>query len=151
MSSSSASESATSHRNRAIAHLLADSGLLQCDPDAVLQDYFRQYAIYGSVRDLAMASLFLADGEDRVHVLERREKRRVNSVLLMSGTYGAAADISFRIGLPAKSAISGAIVAVAPGKGSIAAWSPPLDEHGNSSGALAALRELASALDWSIF
>lgn len=146
-----ASESATSHRNRAIAHLLADSGVLQCDPDAVLQDYFRQCAIGGSVRDLALASLFLADAEDRFRVLPRGERRRVNSVLLMSGTYGAAADVSFRIGLPAKSAISGAIVAVAPGKGSIVVWSPPLDEHGNSSGALAALTELVTVLDWSIF
>ncbi|MGV9801961.1 glutaminase A [Mycobacterium sp. NPDC003449] len=145
------SESVTSHRNRAIAHLLAERGLLYRDPDAALREYFKQCAIEGSARDLASASLFLADTDHRFQVLERDERRRINSVLLMSGTYSAAADVSFRIGLPAKSAISGVIVAVAPGKGSIVVWSPPLDAHGNSSGALVALEALAGILDWSIF
>jgi glutaminase len=146
-----ASESTTSHRNRAIAHLLADRGHLHNDPETVLRQYFHQCAIEGSAHDLALASLFLADVDARFHVLPRDERRRVNSVLLMSGTYAAAADVSFRVGLPAKSAISGVIVAVAPGRGSIVVWSPPLDEHGNSSGALVALEALAKALDWSIF
>jgi glutaminase len=145
------SESAASHRNRAIAHLLADSGVLHNDPESVLQQYFRQCAIEGSARDLAVASLCLAGSDHGSQVVSRDERRRVNSVLLMSGTYAAAADVSFRIGLPAKSAISGAIVAVAPGKGSMVVWSPPLDGNGNSLGALVAIEELGRILDWSIF
>lgn len=147
----SASEAATAHRNRAIAHLLADIGLLHGTPEAVLHQYFRQCAIQGTVSDLAEASLFLADASDQAGSLPRVERRRINSALLMSGTYGAAADVSFRIGLPAKSAISGAILAIAPGQGTIVVWSPPLDPDGNSPGALVALEALADALGWSIF
>lgn len=145
------SEAATSHRNLAIAHLLADDAYLYNDPDVVLNEYFNQCAIAGSPRDLALASLFLADVDGRFGVLPRDERRRINSVLLMSGTYGAAADVSFRIGLPAKSGISGAILAIAPGKGTIVVWSPPLDERGNSTGALVALEELTKILNWSVF
>jgi glutaminase len=145
------SEAATSHRNLAIAHLLADGAYLYNDPDMVLNEYFNQCAIAGSAQDLAAASLFLADVQRRFCVLPRDERRRINSVLLMSGTYGAAADVSFRIGLPAKSGISGVILAIAPGRGTIVVWSPPLDERGNSTGALVALEELTRILDWSIF
>jgi glutaminase len=77
--------------------------------------------------------------------------RRVNAVLLTSGTYGAAGDIAYRIGLPAKSGIGGGVLAVMPGVGIICAWSPPLDATGNSRGGVEAIEEFGRLADWSVF
>ncbi|OZA92374.1 MAG: glutaminase, partial [Azorhizobium sp. 39-67-5] len=58
---------------------------------------------------------------------------------------------AFRVGLPGKSGVGGGILAVAPGKASIAVWSPGLDRYGNSVLGSIALEHLAKAMRWSVF
>lgn len=69
----------------------------------------------------------------------------------MSGMYGAAGDIAYRVGLPAKSGIGGGILAIMPGLGTIRVWSPPLDAHDSSIGGVAALEEFSLLAGWSVF
>ncbi|MGO4586836.1 glutaminase A [Arthrobacter sp. 2RAF6] len=145
------SEAAVSHRNKSIGYQLASYQLLYADVDRVLTSYFRQCALTANCIELASAALFLADRESAYRVLPKRLRHQVNSVMLMSGTYSGAPDVSFQIGLPTKSGVGGGLLSVAPGQGAICVWSPPLDRRGNSSGGLAALSIIASALDWSIF
>jgi glutaminase len=145
------SEYLTGHRNSAIAHVLAEHGHLQNPIDEVLRQYFAQCAITADVRALARAALFLADRSDAACVLDEDSIRRVNAVLLTSGMYGAAGDIAYRIGLPAKSGIGGGVLAVMPGHGVICVWSPPLDPAGNSAGGVAAIEEFARLARWSVF
>jgi glutaminase len=75
----------------------------------------------------------------------------VNAVLLTGGMYNAAGDIAYRVGLPAKSGIGGGVVAVMPGQGGVCAWSPPLDQTGNSLGGVIAIEEFARLAGWSVF
>lgn len=145
------SETLTGHRNSAIAHVLAEHGLLHNPIDHVLHQYFGQCAITADVQTLARAALFLADRTGHANPLDEASVRRVNAVLLTSGMYGAAGDIAYRIGLPAKSGIGGGILAIMPGRGTVCVWSPPLDDDGNSAGGVAAIEEFARLAHWSVF
>ena len=144
-----ASEARADHRNTAIAHVLAEHGRLQTPIAELLEQYFSQCAITATTTDLARASLFLASRD--ADVLDPASIRRVNAVMLTAGMYGAAGEIAYRVGLPAKSGIGGGIVAVMPGRGVVAVWSPPLDGQGSSCGGVAALEEFTRLSGWSVF
>ncbi|AHD24136.1 glutaminase (plasmid) [Rhodococcus pyridinivorans SB3094] len=145
------SESVADHRNAAIAHVLAEHGKLVNGIDRVLTQYFAQCAVAASAQTVAKAALFLADRSAEQEILDGASARRVNAVLLMSGMYGAAGDIAYRIGLPAKSGIGGGVLAIMPGLGTVCVWSPPLDDDGNSAGGVAAIEEFARLAGWSVF
>jgi glutaminase len=145
------SETDSDHRNRAIAHVLAEHGRLLHDVETVLTQYFRQCAIAASPTALARSALFLADRGRTLGPLDEANVRRVNAVLLTGGMYSAAGDTAYRIGLPAKSGIGGGILAIMPGSGAICAWSPPLDATGNSRGGVVAIEEFARLAGWSVF
>jgi glutaminase len=145
------SETESDHRNRAIAHVLAEHGRLLHDVEIVLTQYFRQCAIAASTTALARSALFLADRGRTLGPLDEATVRRVNAVLLTGGMYGAAGDIAYRIGLPAKSGIGGGVLAIMPGRGAVCAWSPPLDATGNSRGGVVAIEEFARLAGWSVF
>jgi glutaminase len=147
-------EVAHGHRNSALAHLLASFGRLSNDVELVLDHYFRQCAIQMSCRDLALAAGFLARHgvqRDGARMLSRSDAKRLNAVMLTCGTYDGAGDVAYRIGLPAKSGVGGAIVAVIPNRGTLCAWSPALDPAGNSIGAVAALDAFTTLTGWSVF
>ena len=150
-----AAEEATSQRNRAMGNLMAAFGNLNNPLDDVLDVYNRQCAITLTARQLARAARFLAD--DGIDPASGREilsgplARRVMAVMLTCGTYDAAGDFAFSVGLPCKSGVAGGILAVAPDHSGICVWSPPLDAAGNSVAGRVALHELTEQLGLSIF
>jgi glutaminase len=148
-------ESDTGRRNRAIANLMADFGNLRYDVDEVLDAYTFACAISMTTRQLARASRFLAnDGVDPAsgeQILSAPLARRIGALMITCGTYDAAGEFAFDVGLPCKSGVAGAIMALVPHRMGIAVWSPPLDEAGNSVAGRVALHELAERLDLSIF
>lgn len=149
-----ASEAEHGHRNVAIAHLLASFSNLENSVESVLDEYFWQCSIEMSCRDLAAAGGFLArDGvrADGSRLLSRSQNKRMNSVLLTGGTYDAAGEFAYRVGLPGKSGVGGGILAVVPGRGTACVWSPGLDAAGNSVAGVAALDEFTTRTGWSIF
>ncbi|WP_033824469.1 glutaminase [Kitasatospora sp. MBT63] len=148
------SEARHGHRNAALAHFIADYGNLRNPVESVLVHYYAHCAITASCRDLAMAGLFLARHGIRMdgsRLLTRSEAKRINAVLLTCGTYDAAGEFAFRVGLPGKSGVGGGVLAVLPGRGSVCVWSPGLDAAGNSVLGVAALDALTTATGWSVF
>ncbi|MCX5213841.1 glutaminase [Kitasatospora sp. NBC_00240] len=149
-----ASEAEHGHRNAALAHFIASYGNLENPVATVLQHYYDHCALTASCRDLALAGLFLARHglrADGSRLLTRSEAKRINAVLLTCGTYDAAGQFAYRVGLPGKSGVGGGILAVVPGRGTLCAWGPALDPAGNSIGAVAALDAFTTATGWSVF
>lgn len=149
-----ASEAAHGHRNAALAHFMASCGNLENPVDRVLDHYFRQCALTMSCADLAKAALFLANhgtGAAGSRLLTRSEAKRINSIMLTCGTYDAAGDFAYRVGLPGKSGVGGGILAVLPERGVLCVWSPALDVHGNSVAGVEALDRFTTRTGWSVF
>jgi glutaminase len=149
------SERATSHRNAAMANFMKSFGNLENPVDAVLDEYCNHCAIAMSCVDLARAVTFLAN-HGRVpwsgeQLLDKSSSKRLNALMLTCGTYDAAGDFAFRVGLPAKSGVGGGIVALIPGECGICVWSPALEETGNSYAGSIALEMLTTFTGRSIF
>ncbi|MDT0453009.1 MULTISPECIES: glutaminase [Streptomyces] len=148
------SESEHGDRNAALAHFMASYGNLDNPVPTVLEHYFWQCSVEMSCRDLALASGFLARHglrADGTRLLPRREAKQVNAVMLTCGTYDAAGDFAYRVGLPGKSGVGGGIVAVIPGRCTLCVWSPGLDARGNSVAGVAALDHFTTLTGWSVF
>jgi glutaminase len=149
------SERDTGHRNVALAHFIKSFGRLENDVEPVLDAYFHQCSLAMSARQLATAVGYLAnDGRCPVtgdQVLSPRRARRVRALMLTCGLYDAAGEFAFRVGLPAKSGVGGGIVAVVPGRLGVCAWSPGLDDTGNSIAAWRALEALVSLRGLTVF
>ena len=131
------SELASAHRNRAIAHMLREFGILEGDPEPVLEQYVRQCSIAVDTRDLAMMAATLANGGRQPRtgreVLEPALVEHLLAVMTTCGMYDAAGDWVSAVGMPAKSGVSGGIIGVLPGQVGVAVFSPRLDAHGNSA------------------
>ncbi|MFI0474020.1 glutaminase [Halomonas sp. HMF6819] len=149
------SEMAHKDRNASLAHFMKAFGRLRHDVDKVLGTYFHQCAIAMSCEQLAHAGLFLASNgvnkPSNLRVVSPQRARRINSLMMMCGHYDASGEFAFRVGLPGKSGVGGGILAIAPGQGSLAVWSPGLDEYGNSLLGARALEMFVQRTGWSVF
>lgn len=149
------SELLTGDRNASLAHFMASFGHFKNPVDFVLGTYFHQCSIAMSCEQLARAALFLvSDGlntSNGTRVVSAQRARRINALMMLCGHYDGSGEFAFRVGLPGKSGVGGGIMAVAPGKASIAVWSPGLDHIGNSKLGTIALEMLAERTGWSVF
>lgn len=149
------SEADTGFRNTALANFMRGFGTLDNQPGHVLDLYFNQCAIAMNCMQLARAAGYLC--RDGVHpydgtpVITDKQARRVNALMLTCGTYDAAGEFAFRIGLPCKSGVGGGIVAVLPDRLSLCVWSPALDPTGNSMLGRMALELFVARTGLSVF
>jgi glutaminase len=150
-----ASESATNPRNEGIAMLLDSCRRSGCDPLEAVDQYRRRCALAVSALDPATMGATLATGgvdpRTRVRVVDAEVVRRVLAVLATAGLYEHSGDWLDDVGLPGKSGVSGGIVTIAPGKGAVGTWSPPLDAAGNSVRGIAAMAWLSGRLGLDLF
>jgi glutaminase len=141
------SELATGHRNRAIAYMMLNTGMIQRDPNEVLDLYFRQCSVSVTCRDLAVMAATLAnDGSNPLIgevVYDTQYVRDMLSVMNSCGMYDYAGEWAYEVGMPAKSGVSGAIIAVIPGQVGICVFSPPIDAQGNSVRGIRVCQEIS--------
>ncbi|MEM9141054.1 MAG: glutaminase A, partial [Pseudomonadota bacterium] len=141
------SEHATGDLNRAIAYVLKASGNLCEDPQAVTDAYFNFCSLAMSARDLTRAAMFLVAPQSGPGACASGEHaQRLRALMRTCGLYDQSGEFAFRVGLPGKSGVGGAILVVQPGQFAACAWSPPLDRYGNSVAAQAALERLAAEM-----
>ncbi|TVO59443.1 glutaminase [Denitromonas halophila] len=149
------SERATGFRNAALANFMKSFGKIDNDVDRVLDVYFNQCSIAMNCVQMARAMAYLANaGVQPVggrEIVTPRQARRINALMLTCGTYDAAGEFAFLIGLPCKSGVGGGIVAVVPGELALCVWSPGLGSTGNSVVGMRALELFVAKTGLSVF
>lgn len=149
------SEQMTGFRNAALANYMRSFDNIRNPVEKTLGVYYHQCALSMSCVQLAKAGLFLANSgriaRSGHSAVSAERARRINALMLTCGHYDASGDFAFKVGLPGKSGVGGGILAIAPGKASIAVWSPGLNANGNSATGTKALESLAKRAGWSIF
>jgi glutaminase len=151
------SESATAHRNRSLAYFLKDNEVLgeEIDVEDVLDVYFKQCAVEVTCEQLARMALLLAFGGTNPltgkELIPRRYVQIAKTFMITCGMYNASGEFAIRAGIPAKSGVSGGILALVPGRFGIGVVGPALGSKGNSTGGVHLLETMSSAFDWSIF
>lgn len=150
-----ASERAHGYRNAALANFIRSFGNLGQSIDAVLDFYVYQCSLAMSCVDLARGFLFLANQGycpwSGNALLSPNLTKRINALMLTCGTYDAAGDFAYHVGMPAKSGVGGGIVGVIPGALAVAVWSPALNAKGNSLAGSLALERFTDITGLSIF
>lgn len=148
-------EMRSADRNRATAYLMRSYGMISQDVEENLALYLRQCSVCVTTRDLAVMGATLANGGVNPttgdQALTPRYARDVLSVMHTCGMYDFAGQWAYQIGIPAKSGVSGGILAVVPGKGGIGVFSPGLDVHGNSVRGIKVCEEISERLGLHIF
>ena len=149
------SEYSTSWSNRAIANLLFNYERLYCEPEEALIVYTKQSSVGISTMQLAIMGATLAN-----HGVNPRTGKRLLAaehvpellaIMLTAGFYDESGLWAFTAGLPSKTGVGGGVVSVVPGQFAIAAFSPRLNEAGNSVRAQKAIRYIAGELGVGVF
>ncbi|PYI51553.1 glutaminase A [Paenibacillus flagellatus] len=149
------SEAETANRNRSLAYFLKDNKVLDEDVEPTLDVYFRQCAIEVTCAQVARMGLVLAnDGVDPAtgrELVPRRFVRIAKSFMVTCGMYNASGEFAIQVGIPAKSGVSGGILALVPGELGIGLIGPALNDKGNSIAGVHLLKLLSERYDWSLF
>ena len=142
------SERRTGHRNRAIAHLLLNFGMVHEQAEDALDVYFRQCSILVTCRDLAAMGATLSNMGRNPYtddmVFDLKSTRAMLAIMFTCGMYDYSGEWAYRVGVPAKSGVAGGVLAVVNRQLGIATYSPPLDARGNSRRGIEVCAELAS-------
>lgn len=149
------SELEHSSRNTALAYFMKSFGNIHGPVDTLIDVYCNQCSIAMSCAELARSFLFLANHgvnpADSSRILSMSRSKRLSALMLTCGFYDESGDFAFRVGMPGKSGVGGGIVAIIPGRLSIAVWSPGLDTFGNSVLGIETLERFTTRLGISIF
>jgi glutaminase len=149
------SEADTNQHNRAIAYLLQSAGFMYSDAMEACDVYTKECSIAITPRNLAIMAGTLANGGvnpvSQKRLLEKSYVPKVLAEMAVAGLYDTSGSWQYDVGLPAKSGVGGGIMAISPGNWSIAAFSPPLDEAGNSVRAQLAIAWIASQLNANVY
>ena len=149
------SEAASNEGNKALSYLLAKYGRIYADPFESVDIYTKACSVGVNVSQLARMGATLANnGKNPVtgeQVIKPANVPHILSSMMMAGLYDGSGGWAWKVGLPAKSGVGGGIVAVVPGKGAIAVFSPRLDEAGNSVKAQRVIEYVAQNLDFNLF
>ena len=149
------SEAATNAGNKALAMLLAKYDRIYADPFESVDIYTKQCSIGVTAIQLARMGATLANsGKNPAtgeQVIQSEDVPHILATMAMAGLYDGSGGWAWHVGLPAKSGVGGGIVAIAPGKGAIAVFAPPLDEAGNSVKAQEVIEYVAQRLNYNLY
>jgi glutaminase len=146
-----ASERRTGDRNRSLTYLMLSTGVIQGDADKILEPYFHLCSLEANIAQAAHLPMLLANlgkNEQGEQIISKKTAQTATSIMATCGLYNESGAHLVKTGMPAKSAVSGLIVAVAPKKAGIAVYSPKVNKKGTSVRAEIVLEFIAQTLDW---
>ncbi|MDQ0247014.1 glutaminase [Bacillus fengqiuensis] len=138
---------------------------MESDVEEALEVYLKQCSSEINTEDIALVGLILAqDGYHPIlkeQVLPKKVARLTKALMLTCGMYNVSGKFAAFIGLPAKSGVSGGIMALVPSRVrrelpfqdgcGIGIYGPAIDEYGNSLAGVMLLERIAQEWDLSIF
>ncbi|QSB47407.1 glutaminase A [Parageobacillus toebii] len=149
------SEFETAFLNRSLCYFLKQHGIINEDVEELMDLYTKQCAIEMTCIDLARIGLvFAMDGRDPFtdeQIMPLDVARICKTFMVTCGMYNASGEFAIKIGIPAKSGVSGGILAAVPGRFGIGIFGPALDEKGNSITGMKLLELLSKTYSLSIF
>lgn len=149
------SEFETSYLNRSLSFFMKQHNVIDGSVEELLDAYTKQCAIEVNIKQLARIGAVFAnlgkDLETDRQIIPKHLARICKTFMVTCGMYDASGSFAIRVGIPAKSGVSGAIVGALNGFGGIAVFGPALDEKGNSVVGMQLLEMLSSRMDLSIF
>lgn len=154
------SEYDSADHNRAIAYILKANGYLEAGVENAIQTYLQLCSIEVTVSDLAQIALFFAeDGQNERICIAGAILKVSKALMLTCGMYNSSGKFAAFVGLPAKSGVSGAIIAVVKsgaietleGPIGIGLYGPAIDEVGNSVAGVHFLMALVKKYNLSVF
>ncbi|MFC4617559.1 glutaminase A [Camelliibacillus cellulosilyticus] len=149
------SEIATGDRNRSLAFFMKSLGVIETDVTDALDLYFRLCSIDVKCADLAHIGAFLANNGvipgTHERLVDAKIVKAVNTIMFTAGMYNESGESAMRTGLPAKSGVSGGILAVVPGIAGIGIIGPAINKKGNSIAGLHLLADLSKRYGWHLF
>jgi glutaminase len=149
------SESETNYGNRAIANMLYNYGRLYSDPTEAVDVYTKECSVGVTAKQLAMMGATLANGgknpKTGKQLIDAGHVPELLAIMFMAGFYDESGMWAYSAALPAKTGVGGGIVAVVPGKMSIVAFSPRVNEAGNSVRALKAIEHISRSRGLGLF
>jgi glutaminase len=149
------SEAKTADLNRALTYFMKEHRVVEGPVDEVLDLYFKQCAIEVCCRDLArVGAIFANEGKDVLtdrQIIPAQIARICKTFMVTCGMYNASGEFAIRVGIPAKSGVSGGILATIPGLMGVAVLGPALDDKGNSVAGVSFLEAMSKRWQLSIF
>jgi len=149
------SEASSNEGNQAIAYTLRKYNRIYSDPLEAVDIYTRQCSVGVTAKQLAWMGATLANGGKNPHtgqqVIKKENVPEILATMTMAGLYDGSGGWAWHVGLPAKSGVGGAIVAIVPGKGAIVGFAPPLDPAGNIVKAQLAIGYIAEQLGLNLY
>ncbi|XP_076284014.1 glutaminase isoform X6 [Lasioglossum baleicum] len=148
------SEREAADRNYALGFYMREHN---CYPDKtnlreIMDFYFQCCAMEANCDTMAVMGATLANGgicpitEEKV--LKPDSVRDVLSLMHSCGMYDYSGQFAFKVGIPAKSGVSGSLLVVIPNVMGICTWSPPLDPLGNSCRGVQFCEELVTEFNF---
>jgi glutaminase len=149
------SEAATNQGNQAIGYVLRKYERIYSDPLEAVDVYTRQCSVGVTAKQLAWMGATLANGginpRTGQQVIKKENVPEILAAMTMAGLYDGSGGWAWHVGLPAKSGVGGAVLAIVPGKGAIVGFAPPLDKAGNSVKAQLAISFIADQLGLNVY
>lgn len=149
------SEFETSQLNRALCYFLKQHKVIDEDVEELMDLYTRQCAIEMNCLELAKIGLVFAmnglDPDSGKQLIPENIARICKTFMVTCGMYNASGEFAIKIGIPAKSGVSGGIMGAVPEKFGIGIFGPALDEKGNSIAGIKLLELLSQTYQLSMF
>lgn len=149
------SEFDTADLNRALCYFLKQHKVITEDIESLMDLYTKQCAIEMDCHDLArIGMIFANDGAEPrsgKQLVPEDIARICKTFMVTCGMYNASGEFAIKIGIPAKSGVSGGIMGAVPGKFGIGIFGPALDEKGNSIAGIKLLELLSKNYRLSMF
>lgn len=149
------SEYETADLNRSLIYFLKQHGIIDEDVEQLIDLYSKQCSIEMNCLDLArIGAVFAMDGADPQtgkQLIPSDVSRICKTFMVTCGMYNASGEFAIKIGIPAKSGVSGGIMGSVPGRFGIGIFGPSLDEKGNSIAGIRLLELLSKDYQLSMF